>query len=100
MFVAKIRWRIERDYQDFGLGHDEGRGWRGFHHYATLSIAAYAFPMAERLKAGSSDASIKNFAERQVPAVSKDYVPRGRPALPAPRSGLDHHAAPGPGTRN
>ena len=47
------RWRIERDYQDlkqdFGLGHYEGRGWRGFHHHAALSIAAYGFLMAERL---------------------------------------------------
>ena len=50
VFVAKMRWRIERDYQDlkqdFGLGHYEGRGWRGFHHHATLSIAAYEFLMA------------------------------------------------------
>lgn len=38
--------------QDFGLGHYEGRGWRGFHHHATLSIAAYGFLMAQRLKAG------------------------------------------------
>jgi SRSO17 transposase len=49
------RWRIERDYQDlkqdFGLGHYEGRGWRGFHHHASLSIAAYGFIMAERLNA-------------------------------------------------
>ena len=53
--AAHQRWRIERDYpdlkQDFGLGHHEGRGWRGFHHLATLSIAAYGFPMAERLLA-------------------------------------------------
>jgi SRSO17 transposase len=43
--VAKMRWRIERDYQDlkqeFGLGHFEGRGWCGFHHHASLCIAAY-----------------------------------------------------------
>ncbi len=35
-----MRWRIERDYlelkQELGLGHYEGRGWRGFHHHATL----------------------------------------------------------------
>ena len=41
--LAKLRWRIERDYQDLkqevGLGHFEGRGWRGFHHHATLCIA-------------------------------------------------------------
>ncbi len=51
--AAHQRWRIERDYQDlkqdFGLGHYEGRGWRGFHHHASLSIAAYGFLMAERL---------------------------------------------------
>jgi SRSO17 transposase len=63
VFVTKMRWRIERDYQDlkqdFGLGPYEGRGWRGFHHHATLSIAAYAFLMAQRLKTGSSDAGGK-----------------------------------------
>lgn len=57
MFVTKVRWRIERDYQDlkqdFGLGHYEGRGWRGFHHHATLSIVAYGFLMAHRLGTGS-----------------------------------------------
>src|SRR6202163_3782611 len=45
--LTKLRWRIERDYQDLkqevGLGHFEGRGWRGFHHHATLCIAAYGF---------------------------------------------------------
>ena len=98
VFVTKMRWRIERDYQnlkqDFGLGHYEGRGWRGFHHHATLSIAAYGFLMAERLKAGNSASSKKNFAQRQVPAVPKDYVPRGRPARAASRAKLDHNAAP------
>ncbi|MFN0022645.1 MAG: IS701 family transposase, partial [Parvularculaceae bacterium] len=55
--LAKLRWRIERDYQYLkqgrsytidGLGHYEGRSWRGFHHHATLSIAAYGFLISER----------------------------------------------------
>ena len=44
---AKLRWRIERDYEELkgelGLSYDQGRGWRGFHHHATLCIAAYGF---------------------------------------------------------
>lgn len=50
--LAKLRWRIERDFlelkQELGLGHFEGRSWRGFHHHATLCIAAYGFLVAER----------------------------------------------------
>ena len=50
--LAKLRWRIERDYQELkqelGLGHYDGRGWRGFHHHATLCIAAYGFLVSER----------------------------------------------------
>ena len=45
---AKLRWRIERDYQELkqelGLDHYEGRGWRGFHHHMALCVAAYGFP--------------------------------------------------------
>lgn len=56
--AAHMRWRIERDdqhlKQDLGLGHYEGGGWRGFHHHATLSIAAYGFVMAQRLKTGGN----------------------------------------------
>ena len=50
--LAKIRWRIERDYQELkdelGLDHYEGRGWRGFHHHGVLCMAAYCFLAAER----------------------------------------------------
>jgi SRSO17 transposase len=46
--IAKQRWIIERDYeelkQELGLGHDEGRGWRGFHHQATLCFGGWALP--------------------------------------------------------
>lgn len=95
---AYQRWRIERDYQDlkqdFGLGHYEGRGWRGFHHHASLSIAAYAFLMAERLIAEKPVGGKKNFIERQVPAFPEDYLPRGSPSRAATRGALDHDAAP------
>jgi SRSO17 transposase len=96
--AAHMRWRIERDYQDLkqdlGLGHYEGRGWRGFHHHATLSIAAYGFLMAQRLKTGGNDSGKKNSVKRQVPALPADYVPRGSPARATSCARLDHHVAP------
>ena len=50
--VIKLRWRIERDYEELkselGLAHFEGRSWRGFHHHASLCIAAYGFLIIER----------------------------------------------------
>ena len=58
-----MRWRIERDYlelkQELGLGHYEGRSWRGFHHHASLSIAAYGFLVAEQLTAGKRSGAKK-----------------------------------------
>lgn len=50
--AAKASWRIRRDQQELrqriGLDHYEGRGWRGFHHHASLCVAAYGFLVAER----------------------------------------------------
>lgn len=100
VFEAKMRWRIERDYQDLkqevGLGHYEGRGWRGFHHHASLSIAAYGFLMAQQLRHPES-AGKKNGARIEEPAVSTSsathYKPRGSPAHAAPRPIVHHDFA-------
>jgi SRSO17 transposase len=94
--TAKLRWRIERDYlelkQEIGLGHFEGRGWRGFHHHATLCIAAYAFLVAERAAFPPSKARCGTIVE--MPALPKDHRPRGA-ANPyrAPRAGFDCDSA-------
>jgi SRSO17 transposase len=77
--TVKMRWRIERDYrelkQEVGLGHYEGRNWRGFHHHASLCIAAYGFLVLERLSGVK-----KNAAQLQMPSLPEGFHPRG--ALP------------------
>jgi SRSO17 transposase len=93
---AKMRWRIERDYQDLkqdlGLGDYEGRGWRGFHHHASLAIAAYGFLMAQQLR-HPEGAGKKNAARRPQPALPTHYKPRGSPAHAAPRPIIHHELA-------
>jgi SRSO17 transposase len=96
VFEAKMRWRIERDYQDLKqelrLGRYEGRGWRGFHHHASLSIAAYGFLMVQQLR-HPEGAGKKNPARRQEPALPTHYKPRGSPAHAAPRPIVHHDFA-------
>jgi SRSO17 transposase len=79
--LAKHRWIIERDYQELkqelGLGHYEGRGWRGFHHHATLCIAAYGFLVAER-NLFSPSARAGNLG-LPTPEPPPDFRPRGSP---------------------
>ena len=76
--IAKLRWRIERDYEELkselGLAHFEGRGWRGFHHHATLCIAAYGFLIRERAAFPPSRAF-----SREKPRLSMRRAPRGSP---------------------
>ncbi len=97
--LAKLRWRIERDYQELkqelGLGHYEGRGWRGFHHHATLCIAAYGFLISERERIPPSGP--RATAKLPALAVPGRYRPRGAadPAR-APHSELDCDDAPTP----
>ncbi|MGH8703436.1 MAG: IS701 family transposase [Burkholderiales bacterium] len=100
---AKLRWRIERDYQELkqevGLGHFEGRGWRGFHHHATLCIAAYGFLISERETIPpSGPRSATLFPEL---AISDGYRPRGSAdTARTPHSKLDRNHAPTPHRRS
>jgi SRSO17 transposase len=77
--LAKIRWRIERDYQELkdelGLDHYEGRGWRGFHHHGVLSMAAYCFLAAERGRLSPPLA----IAYLQPAPLPDGFKPRGSP---------------------
>jgi SRSO17 transposase len=77
--LAKLRWRIERDYQELkdelGLDHFEGRGWRGFHHHGALCIAAYAFLAAERATLSPPEP----LAFLHPARLPKGFKPRGAP---------------------
>ena len=90
--TIKMRWRIERDYQELkqelGLGSYEGRNWRGFHHHASLCIAAYGFLMLERLRGVK-----KNATRFKAPALPKSFRPRGALPHAAPRTVVHRHRA-------
>ena len=82
--TAKARWVIERDYQELkqeiGLGHYEGRGWRGFHHHASLLHRSLRLPGGRALPFPPS-------AALRPPAEGTCATPR-LPAARRPRSGL------------
>ena len=79
--LAKLRWRIERDYhdlkQELGLDHFEGRSWRGFHHHATLCIAAYGFLISERETIPPSGPGPAGAGSKA--SLPAGYRPRGAP---------------------
>lgn len=84
IFLAKHRWRIEEDYlnlkQDCGLADYEGRGWPGFHNHCALSIAAYAFLVAEKVTFPPS-------RQRTSDRHEKSGLPQG----PLPRTSARHN---------
>lgn len=101
--LAKLRWRIERDYlelkQEVGLGHFEGRRWRGFHHHASLCIAAYGFLVSERETFPPSGGAGAECRRRS--GVPIDYRSRGAAAADtAPHAELHRNAAPPAGTNS
>ena len=83
---GKLRWRIERDYQELkgelGLDHFEGRTWAGFHHHIALCAAAHAFlarrralfppepPHVDARRRPSSPPSAPAHTSAPLPAVS------------------------------
>ena len=86
--LSKLRWRVERDYQEMkgevGLDHFEGRGWRGFHHHATLCMVAHGFLALHRaLFPPEQDAvdTARGAAATPTPAASPH---RPMPPVPAP----------------
>jgi SRSO17 transposase len=79
--LAKHRWIIERNYeelkQELGLGHFEGRGWRGFHHHATLCIVSYGFLVAERSR--FSPSARAGHLRLRAAKPPQSFRPRGSP---------------------
>ena len=75
---AKLRWRVERDDQEWqqerGLGHDEGRGGRGVPHHAPLCLAAYGFLVAERAAFPPSGAGFR--LPLKMPRLPRGFQPR------------------------
>lgn len=75
--LIKLRWRIERDYQEMkqeiGLDHFEGRTWRGFHHHVTLCTVAHGFLAIQR----------QLFPPEDLPLDTPD----GPPSCAAPSAG-------------
>jgi hypothetical protein len=88
--LTKLRWRIERDYQELkqelGLGHYEGRGWRGFHHHARLCVAAYGFLVAERVRIPPRDGPPRSSRRLLFPPVTNPEAPPIRPERHVPNS--------------
>jgi SRSO17 transposase len=76
----KTRWPVEQGYQqmkeELGLGHFEGRSWRGFHHHVCLVMLAYGFLALEQLRA------------------KRDPVKPGKKGIPSRRSPSRRSVAP------
>lgn len=75
--LAKLRWRVERDYQEMkgelGLDHFEGRTWNGFHHHVALCALAHGFLSLRRA-----------LSPPEENAMDAADGPEGAPAGPPP----------------
>ena len=89
--LAKLRWRIERDSQALTdalcLEHFAGRGWRGFHHHASVCLAAYAFLVAERV----AHVPPQPLAFLRSARLPKGFTPWGAPRAACQRPPKQSH---------
>jgi SRSO17 transposase len=87
--LAKLRWRVERDYQEMkqeiGLDHFEGRGWRGFHHHAALCALAHGFLALRRALFPPEQDAVDPSGGSSPAAASAAPAPRNLPAVPPQR---------------
>lgn len=85
MSWARERLRVERGRrqmeEELGLGHFEGRSWRGLHHHLTLCFMAYCFLRLEQYKVKGKR---KLYAEAAVRAMQHDEAERRAAALAPP----------------
>jgi SRSO17 transposase len=85
VFLIKLRWRIERDYQELkgelGLDHFEGRSWRGFHHHATLCAVAHGFLALRRALFPPDESEVDAGAGTSPPPAGPAAANRLVPAL-------------------
>jgi SRSO17 transposase len=93
VYLAKLRWRIERDYQEmkgeFGLDHFEGRRWAGFHHHVACVAAAHAFLALERARCPPQH----SLESQRLPATASAGAPSRHRGLPTvlPRDRAPRH---------
>jgi SRSO17 transposase len=87
VLLAKLRWRIEHDYRELkqclGLGHYEGRSWRGWHHHVTCVSVAHAFLTIWRLGHESDGIEAEPDDDRPAATLSEPQTRAGPPARAA-----------------
>jgi SRSO17 transposase len=87
--LIKARWVCEQMHQqmknELGLGHFEGRSWRGLHHHALLCRLAFAFLQRLRLgeKRSRRPAQGRATAEAHAAGGAPPHPRRADPRAPA-----------------
>lgn len=86
--AIKARWVCEQAHQqlkeELGLDHFEGRSWQGLHRHALMSMLAFAFLQARRLKAaGRKKRSPSPPPQPTLPAIRQAILTQlGQPPPP------------------